>query len=663
MKIKALLLLLGISTFHLISYAQKKEFKFGKITPEEFQIKASGKDSAAAAIKIFDVGNCYFEISPGSGGFVYVFERHIRYKILNKNGYDLANYKIGLYKGSNSAKEDLYGMDAATYNMVDGKMITSKLNRDAKFTEEFNKKYTYKKFALPNVKEGSILEFKYTIKSDFIFNLRGWSFQSDIPTIYTEYNVKIPEYLRYKTNFSGYISVNRTKHENVNATYVNGLSSTATYDQYVLENVPALKDEAYITTLDDYRPMLDFELQGTQFPSEPFKDYNGNWPKIISGLVEDENFGQFVNKNSYAKSVLPTLLKGEKDTLAVTKLILDYIKNNVKWNDEHSIYASGTNPKTVFEKKSGNSADINLSLISLLKEAKINAYAVLISTRDNGAHPGFPVISKFNNVIACVIINNKNVLIDATDKDLPLGMISYDNLNHQGFLMDLSTIRGSWIATEPTFANEKNFNYVLSLDKENKLTGKIIQYSRGYAALNLRDKYRTTNNETEFLKNYKKDKPGLELSNYKIDNLNNLDEMLTESMDVVLEDNVEEAGNLVYFTPLLFERTKENMFKHEERLFPVDFAYPIKENYRITVTFPEEYEIEKLPKGGIFKIPDNKGVFSIQFLSDGKTLMVKSTIDITKSFYTPEDYFDLKELFKSIVQKQAEQVVFKKKAE
>ncbi|MFA6277581.1 MAG: transglutaminase, partial [Pedobacter sp.] len=153
MKIKTLLLILGISASHLISYAQKKEFKFGKISPEEFQIKASGKDSAAAAIKIFDVGDCYFEISPTTGSFIYVYERHIRYKILTKNGYDLANYKIGLYRGNSGSKEDLYKMDAATYNMVDGKMVTSKLNRDAKFTEEFNKKYTYKKFALPNVKE------------------------------------------------------------------------------------------------------------------------------------------------------------------------------------------------------------------------------------------------------------------------------------------------------------------------------------------------------------------------------------------------------------------------------------------------------------------------------------------------------------------------------
>lgn len=661
MKIKALLLLLGITVSHLVGHAQKKEFKFGKINPEDFNAKAPGADTAAAAVKLFDVGNCYFEVS-SAGGFVYVFEKHVRYKILNKNGYDLANYKIGLYRSNSNSRETLMNMDAATYNMVDGKMVTSKLTKDAKFTEELNKNYTYKKFTLPNVKEGSIIEFKYTIKSDFIFNLRGWSFQSEVPTLYTEYNVKIPEYLVYKTNFSGYLKVNQTKHESVNANYVTGLSSSAMYDQYVLENVPALKDESYITTLDDYRPSLDFELQMTRFPGEMVRDYNGTWPKIINGLAEDENFGKFVNKNSYAKSVLPGILKGEKDTLSMTKLIFDYVKNNLKWNNDYNFYASGTNPKAVFEKKSGSAADINLSLLSLLNEAKIQSYAVLVSTRDNGMHPGYPVISKFNNVIVAAVIDNKNVLLDATDKDLQLGMVAYENLNHEGFAIDLKTNAGMWIATEPTAASEKIFNYALVLDKENKLKGKVSQYSRGYSALNLRDKYRTTNNETEFLKDFKKNKTGLELSNYKIDNLDNLDELLTESMDVTIEDNVEEAGNLVYFTPLLYERTKENLFKHEERLFPVDFAFPFKENYRVTVSFPEDYEVDKLPKSMSYKLPENKGSFSITYFSDGKTLMVKSVIDITKSLYNPEEYFDLKELFKAVVEKQAEQIVFKKKA-
>ncbi|WP_316849384.1 DUF3858 domain-containing protein [Pedobacter agri] len=150
------------------------------------------------------------------------------------------------------------------------------------------------------------------------------------------------------------------------------------------------------------------------------------------------------------------------------------------------------------------------------------------------------------------------------------------------------------------------------------------------------------------------------MSNYKIQNLDNLDELLTE-MDVVIEDNVEETGNLVYFTPLLFERTKENLFKHDERKFPVDFAFPFKETYRITLNFPEDYEIDKLPKGGAYKLQDNNGDFSISYVTQGNALMVKSVININKSLYTPEEYFDLKALFKAIVEKQAEQIVLKKK--
>lgn len=657
-----LMLCIGVST----TYAQttqpvKREFKFGKIAPTEFEVKASGQDSSASAIKLFDVGNCYFEIGPSSGGFVYVFERHIRYRILNKNGYDLANFKIELYKSSNSAKEDLNYMDAATYNMVDGKMVTSKLNKDAKFTEEFNKNYVIKKFALPNVKEGSIIEFKYKIKSDFIFKLRGWRFQSSVPTLWSEYNVRIPEYLTYKTNMTGYYQVDHPLHQNVSASYVTGVNSNALYDKYCAENMPALKDEPYVTTMDDYNPKIEFELRATSFPGDVYHDYNGSWSKIINELAQDENFGGYINRNGYAKSVLPGILKGEKDTLAAVKLIFNYVKNSLKWNKQYSKYSNETNPKNLFEKKTGSSGDINLALLSLLKEAKIEAYPVLISTRENGTHPGYPLISAFNNVIAVTQIGNTIYYLDATDRDLPAGMLDYENLSHQGFYMDLKNNDGKWLSTEPNIPSEKVFVYNMVLDKEHKLSGTINQYSKGYAALKLRNKYRTTNNETEFIKDFKRDKTGLEVSAYKIDNLDNVDELLSESMNAVIEDNVEEAGNLVYFTPLLFERTKENLFKLEQRKFPVDFAYPFKESYRITVNFPEDYEIDKLPKGGIYKLPEENGTFTINYIAEGKTLLVKSSINVNKSFYTPEEYFDLKELFKTVVEKQAEQIVFKKK--
>src|SRR5690606_25373469 len=165
--------------------------------------------------------------------FTYVFRRHVRYKILTKSGYDLANLDIPLYRSSNTAKENIVSMSAATYNLEAGEIIESKLDKDAKFTEALDKNYTIKKYALPNVKEGSIIEFRYTIESDFIFNLRGWAFQGDIPTLWSEYSVRIPEYFQYKVNRGGYWPVERAVNKTETANYIPGLASMAQYTKWV----------------------------------------------------------------------------------------------------------------------------------------------------------------------------------------------------------------------------------------------------------------------------------------------------------------------------------------------------------------------------------------------------------------------------------------------
>lgn len=131
-------------------------------------------------------------------------------------------------------------------------------------------------------------------------------------------------------------------------------------------------------------------------------------------------------------------------------------------------------------------------------------------------------------------------------------------------------------------------------------------------------------------------------------------------MDVVIEDNIEEAGNLAYFTPLLFEQTKENPFKLEERKFPVDFGFPIEEMYRLTIELPAGYQIDKSPKNEKIMLPNEDASFTFMFKAEEGRIMMTSKIVIKKALFSPEDYHYLKELFKNIVRKQAEQIVIKK---
>jgi hypothetical protein len=379
-----MLCLLVIGTF---SFAQEKPtkpktFKYGKISLEEFDTKVSGVDSAASAIALFDVGKGYFELSPKTGDFVYVFERHTRYKIINKTGYDYANLELQFYK-QNTDETKLDYMEAATYNLEGGKIVPSKLSKDAKFSEKQDKNYTLKKFALPNVKEGSIVEYKYRISSDFIFTLRPWYFQRAIPTLYSEYDITIPEYYKYKVNAAGYVYLNPTRDITNQSFFINGqsISLQSVHLHYQAENIPGLKQENYITTMEDYVSKVGFELSSITIPGQVYKEFTSSWPKIVKGLKDEENFGSFINKRGHSKTILKDILKGETKPDTVMQLIFDYVKNNIKWNDDYNMYTSETNPKTIFEKKTGNTADINLCLLNLLAEANITASPVLLSTR------------------------------------------------------------------------------------------------------------------------------------------------------------------------------------------------------------------------------------------------------------------------------------------
>jgi len=540
---------------------------------------------------------------------------------------------------------------------------------DAKFSSRFDKNYIIKKFTLPNVKEGSIIEFSYKTFSAFIFSLDEWYFQGNYPCKYSSFTLKLPEYYQYKRAVGGYINLfqstpklytqsfyfaatNSSKAETVNA--------NATETQYYAVDIPAIKEESYITTLQDYVAKIGFELTSTYFPGSTYKDYSSTWPKIITEMMKEEKFGGFIKRDNYSKNLSASIVKTEKDPELKTNLIFDYIKNNIKWNGRYSLYTTETNERAVLDKKSGNSGDINMSLFLTLKAAGLDCYPVLISTRKNGAHPGYPLETKFNNVIILVQIGDKKLLLDATNKNNISNLISYQNLSHQGLKVNIDETSAEWVSIENGNLSRSSISCTLTLKDDHTLTGNMMIMSDNYDGLERRDGYQSAASETEFIKSYKSNKAGLDISNYKITNLDHPDQPLIESMDIAIEDNVEEAGNLTYLLPLLYERTKENPFSLEERNFPVDFAHPFEENFRTVITFPSNYQLDKLPKNERFTLPGNAGTFSIFFAADGNQIAVRSKISILKPVFSAEEYYNLKELYKNIVRKQAEQIVFKK---
>ena len=213
--------LLAIILFFAIfcSTINAQEFKLGKVSIAELEEKEHPKEPSAVAAILFKKGNVRFEYSE-SQGFQVLTVVQTRVKIYKKEGYDWANQSVKYYL-DNSLSESVSFSDAVTYNLVGGKIEKTKLKSDGEFIEKINKYWGRKKIAMPNVKEGSVIEFEYTIKSSIIGSLRDWDFQTSIPVNYSEFTTYIPEYYEYKSNQKGYVSINRTVEKNRSSFIIN----------------------------------------------------------------------------------------------------------------------------------------------------------------------------------------------------------------------------------------------------------------------------------------------------------------------------------------------------------------------------------------------------------------------------------------------------------
>ena len=180
-----------------------QKFDLGEVSIEELKEKQHPKDTSAVAAVLYEKGKTYYEFSSNKG-FLLVTEVETRIKIYKKKGYDWANIQLSLYKDG-STREEVYFSNTCSYNLVNGKIEKIKLKSEGIFNEEVNKYNNLVKITMPNIKEGTVIEYKYKRVSPFFNLIKDWNFQSTIPVNYSEYTTIIPEYYAYKTEFKGFL--------------------------------------------------------------------------------------------------------------------------------------------------------------------------------------------------------------------------------------------------------------------------------------------------------------------------------------------------------------------------------------------------------------------------------------------------------------------------
>ncbi|MFD1255198.1 hypothetical protein ACFQ3S_00185 [Mucilaginibacter terrae] len=307
-------------------------------------------------------------------------------------------------------------------------------------------------------------------------------------------------------------------------------------------------------------------------------------------------------------------------------------------------------------------ADINLALVAALNAAGINTEAVVLSTRNNGViNKLYPVASDFNYVVAKANIGEKYYLLDATDTQLPFGLLPEHCINDQGRVMSLNK-PSYWIDLVASQKKGRTYIMNLTLQTNGKLTGKMNHYSTGYEALEQRRNIRKFNSIEEYVENLDEAMPKIKILNHQIINVDSLDKTLSESYDIEINlyDNMD--AQRIAFNPYFFNRITENPFKMADRTYPVDWGAPTDTKVVLTVHLPANYVVETPPQNLGLVMPNNGGRFVTDYIAQDDSFSFSHIIQLNNSIYSSEEYPYLKELFNKIIQSEKADIIFKKKS-
>ncbi|MCJ0743549.1 DUF3857 domain-containing protein [Pedobacter montanisoli] len=654
------ILIIACVFFSFGAYAQ--DFSYGDIEDSEQSFSKSTLDSNANAIYLNEYGTSRFIFDSQTGNMKLVHDYHARIKIFNKDGAKSADIVVPLYRygTGNDQQEYISNLTASTFNYANGSYNESVLNKNNIFRENKNKYVTLVKFTLPNIKDNSIIEYKYTIESPYLFNYRTWEFQTDIPKLKSTYIAYIPSNYNYNVTLRGFYKLSDSKAEiSRECLRVSGVDMDCSKLTYTMNYIPAFIEEEYMTSAANYKSAIYFELAEVFYLNGSRKKYTSTWKDVEMQLVDDKNFGGHLKRKDVFKDIVPNITKDASTELEKAKAIFDYIKKQIKWNNIYSKYGDES-IKSVLESRSGNSAEINLSLIAALSAANIDVEAVILSTRDNGMVSKInPVISEFNYVIAKANIDGESYLLDATEPLIQFGLLPLRCVNDQGRVINLKK-PSYWIDLK---ANKKSTSVHFfngKLGKDGKITGKLTSSSNGYDALSTRKNIKKYSSLDEYVEKLEEKLSGIKIKDFSIKNIDSIDLLMEEEYQLEFTVQNMQNADQSYFSPFFINPIKKNPFKLKERNYPVDLGAQYEERTTINLELPENYKVKETPKEIAVSLPNNGGRYLLQTTVNDGSMMISQVFTLNKPIYSAEEYFALKEFYNRIIQAQKTEILLTK---
>ncbi|HMG67985.1 MAG TPA: DUF3857 domain-containing protein [Chitinophagaceae bacterium] len=605
--------------------AQSTLPQFGSYTSEEIGMKECLFEKEANAVVLLDEAFSNYD-----DDWALVTSRRVRIKILNEKGVDRGNITIPFY--SKDKFEFIRNIKGITFNSNQTPEL-SDLDRKSIFTEKVDEWKSRVKFAMPNVKAGSIIEYQYESVMKHYGGLDRWIFQADIPTLKSCYLLQIiPNH-----EFSYVV----TKKNNYDVVITPKPDLGQIY--FEMNNIPGLRFEPFMDAPKDYFQQVEFQLSGYQTYGHN-QAVNTSWQNIANDLSSDKALGGSLKKDPPKIDDLKAMEDKESNTIRKINVAYNYVKDNFTWDGYDSKYATD-GLKKVWDKKNGTSGEINLVLISLLQSFGIDAEPMLVADRDFGkVDPKLPFIDRFNKTVAYVTADGNSFILDATQKYCPIGLVPYPLLNTYALIINRKT-------TGPMVIKSGNGSYLSTISihgalaNTGLLSAESVIRSDQYAKQSQSEQI--VDNEKDFIRDYEKDNQGISIDSFSYADLKNEDSSLIQNIN--FNEQFDKTGDFVLLNYNLFTGLSKNLFTKDERFTNVDFGYPYHVTVEETIELPENSRIEGKPADMKITAPDGDISVSRQIIQTGKDLKIKIEFLQSVTLVSYDDYSYLKNFYKQIV--------------
>lgn len=641
---KFLLLALGFS-FSMF-FSQHKFLETPKLSDEDVAGTKSVKDPEAAAEVLYR--SFHYRVDYDGNMYTDIISR---VKIYNKdNASDFLDHEIYVYDDGHGNRETLSGLKAYTYNMEKGKITTTKVDSDSKYKSKEDKNYTVTKFAFANVKNGSVVEYSYSILTPFLNSIPFVYMEDKIPVKYVEFVFDTAKPLGYNINYKGDIA---PVHRDVSEKKIYG----GDYQVYRFgyENLPAYKDEEFVLNNNNYRTALKAELNSIMQQTGGLKTLALTWKDIAKRLYDHDNFGGELKKKNLVKEVLPEDIKNIPDMQEKAAAILKFVQKNYTYNNEDDV-ATDKGIKNLLTTKVGNAAEINFLLTMLLRSANIDANPVVLSTVKRGfLNSASPSVSQLNFVLASIEKDGKIYLLDGTSKQSKINMVSPKAFNYYGLIM--SEKEAKQISIVYPGLSETFLTVDAKMTPEGTFEGHFSDRDTNLYAMMVNSIY--TENKDDYQKQYK-ERYKFPYSNLKSGVQDNDD--FETSFDFDSDTFVDTIGNKLVFNPLLFLYTQNHSYNQtQERKAPLEFYSRNKKTKKVAITLPDGYIFENVPKSKKFRTEDNAIQYVYYVEQEGNKITVEATTTIDDAIL-PKEYFPMfKQIFDNITQLEGQVVTAVKK--